>query len=122
MLESLAHVVDRITGGVGPRRGRRDRETLYPGDSLDFWRVEAYEPNRLLRVKAEMRLPGRAWLQLEAQPERGGTRIGQTAIFDPPGLTGRAYWYALLPIHTAIFRRMLSAIERTGTSGTPRRG
>jgi uncharacterized protein YbjT (DUF2867 family) len=110
---SLWHVrglIDQLAGGVGLRRGRRDPEHVAQGDTLDFWRVERYEPNRLLRLRAEMRLPGRAWLEFETTPEREGTRIRQTAQFDPAGLAGRVYWYALLPIHTAIFRRMLQSI------------
>jgi hypothetical protein len=103
-------LIDQLAGGVGLRRGRRDPEHVAQGDTLDFWRVERYEPNRLLRLRAEMRLPGRAWLEFETTPEREGTRIRQTAQFDPAGLAGRVYWYALLPIHTAIFRRMLQSI------------
>ena len=103
-------LIDQLVGGVGLRRGRRDPERMAPGDTLDFWRVERYEPNRLLRLRAEMRLPGRAWLEFEVTPEREGTRIRQTAQFDPAGLTGRLYWYSLLPIHAAIFQRMLRSI------------
>jgi uncharacterized protein YbjT (DUF2867 family) len=103
-------LIDQLVGGVGLRRGRRDPEQLAPGDTLDFWQVEGYEPNRLLRLRAQMRLPGRAWLEFEATPERGGTRIRQTARFEPAGLRGRLYWYALLPVHAAIFRRMLGSI------------
>jgi uncharacterized protein YbjT (DUF2867 family) len=108
-------LIDQLVGGVGLRRGRRDPEQVAPGDTLDFWRVERYEPDRLLRLRAEMRLPGRAWLEFEATPERGGTRIRQTARFDPAGVAGRLYWYGLLPIHAAIFRRMLGSIA--GRSG-----
>jgi uncharacterized protein YbjT (DUF2867 family) len=112
-VNGLWHVrglIDQLLGGVGLRRGRRDPEQMTPGDTLDFWRVERYEPNRLLRLRAEMRLPGRAWLEFEATPERDGTRIRQTAQFDPAGLAGRLYWYALLPIHAGIFQRMLQSI------------
>jgi uncharacterized protein YbjT (DUF2867 family) len=112
-VDGLWHVrglIDQLVGGVGLRRGRRDPEQVAPGDTLDFWRVERYEPNHLLRLRAEMRLPGRAWLEFKATPERGGTRIRQTAQFDPAGAAGRLYWYALLPIHAAIFQRMLQSI------------
>jgi hypothetical protein len=110
-------LIDQLVGGVGLRRGRRDPEQLAPGDTLDFWQVERYEPNRLLRLRAQMRLPGRAWLEFEATPERGGTRIRQTARFEPAGLAGRLYWYSLLPIHVAIFRRMLRSIAARAQSG-----
>jgi hypothetical protein len=103
-------LIDQLVGGVGLRRGRQDPEHLAPGDTLDFWRVERYEPDHLLRLRAEMRLPGRAWLEFETTPERGGTRIRQTARFDPAGVAGSLYWYGLLPIHAAIFRRMLGSI------------
>jgi uncharacterized protein YbjT (DUF2867 family) len=107
-------LIDQLAGGVGLRRGRRDPEHLAAGDTLDFWRVERYDPDRLLRLRAEMRLPGRAWLEFETTPEGGGTRIRQTARFYPSGVAGWLYWYGLLPIHLAIFRRMLRSIaDRT---------
>jgi hypothetical protein len=107
-------LIDQLAGGVGLRRGRRDPEHLAAGDTLDFWRVERYDPDSLLRLRAEMRLPGRAWLEFETTPERGGTRIRQTARFSPSGVAGRLYWYGLLPLHLAIFRRMLRSIaDRT---------
>lgn len=68
------------------RRGRPDPETLHVGDTVDWWRVEAYEPNRVLRLRAEMRLPGRAWLEFEVRPGEGATLIQQTALFEPSGL------------------------------------
>lgn len=101
--------VDLLCGGVGVRRGRRDPEMLRAGDALDFWRVESVESRRL-RLRAEMKLPGRAWLEFEVTPRPGGSRIRQTATFDPAGLAGLAYWYALYPIHIALFHRMLAAI------------
>lgn len=110
--------LDALVGGVGLRRGRRDPEHLVPGDTLDFWRVEAYEPNRLLRLRAEMKVPGRAWLQFEVEPDGEGSTIRQTALFDPAGLGGLTYWYALYPLHGLVFANMLEGIvkaaERAG--------
>ena len=95
------------------RRGRRHPTEILPGDALDFWRVEAFEPNRLLRLRAEMKVPGRAWLQFEvSENSRRRTEIRQTAIFDPLGLAGRLYWYVLYPLHALIFRGMLREIGR----------
>jgi hypothetical protein len=108
----LRGLVDLAAGGIGIRRGRRHPEQLLPGDSLDFWRVEAVEPNRLLRLHAEMRLPGRAWLQFEVTGD-GPVMLRQTAIFDPVGLFGLLYWYSLYPVHAVMFRGMLSAIARS---------
>jgi hypothetical protein len=85
---------------------------LFPGDTLDFWRVERIAPARLLRLAAEMRLPGRAWLQFEVEPCENGSLIRQTAIFDPVGLMGQPYWYALYPIHRFVFAGMLAGIVR----------
>ena len=92
------------------RRGRRDPEHLVPGDTVDFWRVEAYEPDRLLRLAAEMKLPGRAWLEFEVDGDDHSSTIRQKAIFDPLGLWGRLYWYALLLVHRRIFQGMLNSI------------
>lgn len=102
--------LDLIGGGVGLRRGRRNPEHLRTGDTLDFWRVEAYDPPRLLRLAAEMRLPGRAWLEFEVRLAAGGSRIRQTAIFDAHGLSGLVYWYALYPLHRLIFAGMLRGL------------
>lgn len=104
--------IDLLVGGVGSRRGRRDPEYLLPGETVDFWRVEAFEPPELLRLSAEMRLPGRAWLQFEVEPCAGGARVRQTAIFDPVGLAGLLYWYGLYPLHQLVFSRMLRGIAR----------
>jgi len=112
LLWRLRGALDRMIGGPGLRRGRRDPVDLRPGDALDFWRVEDYEPNRLLRLRAEMKLPGRAWLQFETESDNGGSVITQTAIFDPHGLAGLVYWYALLPIHALMFSRMLRSVAR----------
>jgi uncharacterized protein YbjT (DUF2867 family) len=102
--------LDLCVGGPGLRRGRRDPVHLRVGDSLDFWRVEAIEPARLLRLAAEMRLPGRAWLQFEVVPDGTGSLIRQTALFDPVGLGGLIYWYALYPLHAVMFRGMLRGL------------
>ncbi|MER2599203.1 MAG: SDR family oxidoreductase [Caldilineales bacterium] len=103
-------VLDWLVGGVGFRRGRRSPDDLRVGDALDFWRVEAVEPDRLLRLRAEMKVPGRAWLQFEARPRGSGrTLLIQTAFFAPKGVPGLLYWYSLYPIHGPIFN---STIER----------
>ncbi|NIP87246.1 MAG: DUF2867 domain-containing protein, partial [Planctomycetales bacterium] len=110
-LWTLRGWLDLLVGGVGRRRGRRDPEQLRVGDTVDWWRVEQYEPDRRLRLAAEMKLPGRAWLEFEVTPsQQGGSSIRQTAIFDPVGLAGRLYWYALYPVHALIFRGMLHRI------------
>jgi hypothetical protein len=109
--------IDALLGGVGLRRGRRDPDSIRVGDSLDFWRVEIYEPDRRLRLRAEMKLPGRAWLEFEVTEEADGTRVHQTAIFDPKGLFGQLYWYLLFPLHVIIFRGMLRQVVARGAAG-----
>lgn len=100
--------IDRLVGGVGLRRGRRDPEEIRIGDAIDFWRVESVEPDKRLLLRAEMKLPGRAWLQFEAHSHSGEqTRLVQTAFFAPKGLSGLAYWYLLYPIHRLIFAGMI---------------
>jgi hypothetical protein len=111
----LRGLIDLLVGGVGMRRGRRSQESLAPGDTVDFWRVEAFEPDRLLRLVSEMKLPGRAWLQFEVEGDESGSVIRQTAIFDPVGLTGLAYWYGLYPIHRAVFKGMLRGVAKTAS-------
>ena len=106
----LRGFLDVLVGGVGMRRGRRDPAELRVGDALDWWRVEAIEPNRRLRLFAEMKVPGRAWLEFEVAPEGTGSTIRQTAIFDPVGLGGLAYWYVTYPVHRLIFAGMLRRI------------
>lgn len=106
----LRGFLDLLVGGAGMRRGRRDAEHLAPGDVVDFWRVEAVTPDRLLRLAAEMKLPGRAWLQFDIEPAENGSTIRQTAIFDPAGILGLVYWYGLYPVHSWVFRRMLKGI------------
>ena len=108
--------IDRFAGGVGLRRGRRDPEAVRMGDAIDFWRVEAVEPNQRLLLRAEMKLPGRAWLQFEALPDEiGHTRLVQTAFFAPKGLLGLAYWYVLYPIHRIIFAGMIHQLAQRAT-------
>ncbi|MDE2652717.1 MAG: SDR family oxidoreductase [Gemmatimonadota bacterium] len=113
----LRGLVDLALGGVGMRRGRRHPVDIRPGDPLDFWRVEAFEAGRLLRLRAEMKVPGRAWLQFEVRPTKRGSRITQTAVFDPLGLWGLVYWYGLYPVHWLIFRGMLKGIAREANAG-----
>ena len=112
VLWRLRGALDIVAGGPGLRRGRRDPDRLRPGDTVDCWRVEAVEPDRLLRLAAEMRLPGRAWLQFEVEPESDASSVvRQTALFDPAGLAGLAYWYALYPMHAIVFRGMLRGVR-----------
>ncbi|MYN64270.1 MAG: SDR family oxidoreductase [Acidobacteria bacterium] len=109
----LRGLVDLLLGGVGMHRGRRDREHLAERDVLDCWRVEAYEPDARLRLAAEMKVPGRAWLQFDVAPrDGGGSTVRQTAVFDAAGLLGRCYWHALYPVHVVLFRGLLRSIAR----------
>lgn len=113
---NLRGLLDRLVGGVGMRRGRRDPVDVRPGDAIDFWRVEAVEPDRLLRLRAEMKVPGRAWLQFEVKPaENGQSKLIQTAYFASRGLAGQLYWYALYPIHGLIFGQMPVQIGELAT-------
>ncbi|MGV9559572.1 SDR family oxidoreductase [Streptomyces sp. NPDC003401] len=114
--------LDRLVGGVGLRRGRRDAARLRVGDSLDFWRVEEIEPGRLLRLRAEMRLPGLAWLEMYAETDAaGGTRYRQRALFHPHGLLGQAYWWSVSPFHAVVFGGMARNIARAAAAEAPRR-
>ena len=107
----LRGALDLLVGGPGLRRGRRDPVDIQIGDAIDFWRVEGFEQDRLLRLAAEMRMPGRAWLQFEVEPdETGGSTIRQTTVFDPAGVAGLAYWYSLWPMHDHLFGAMLRQI------------
>lgn len=110
-------LIDRIAGGPGLRRGRRHPTILRPGDAVDFWRVESVHPPDLLRLRAEMKVPGRAWLQFQTAAENGGCRLVQTAFFAPVGLSGTLYWYALYPVHALIFNGLVKAIARSAESG-----
>jgi uncharacterized protein YbjT (DUF2867 family) len=107
---SFRGFLDRLVGGPGLRRGRRHPVELEPGDAVDFWRVERVEPPHLLRLRAEMKVPGRAWLQWEAIPDGNGTQIVQTAIFEPHGLAGHLYWNLLYPAHAFIFSGLVRSI------------
>jgi uncharacterized protein YbjT (DUF2867 family) len=105
-------LIDKLSGGPGLRRGRRHPTELLPGEALDFWRVEKVERPETLRLRAEMKVPGRAWLQWQTMPESNGTRLVQTALFEPSGLWGVLYWRALYPIHRFIFDDMIRAISK----------
>ncbi len=115
---------DRLAGGVGLRRGRRDAERLRVGDALDFWRVEAIDRGSLLRLRAEMRLPGLAWLEMAVdRDEQGRTSYRQRALFHPRGLAGQAYWWGVAPFHAVVFGGMARNITRTAeTEGDDRSG
>jgi Protein of unknown function (DUF2867) len=110
-------LLDTLRGGVGLRRGRRDRTDLRVGDTIDFWRVERFDRDRVLRLAAEMKIPGRLWLQFEVGPDQnGGAHIRQTTVFDPAGYVGLAYWYLLCPVHHTVFKRMLRGIANAAQS------
>ena len=115
----LRGMADRLLGGAGLRRGRRHPDDLRIGDALDFWRVEDLKPDRLVRLRAEMKLPGRAWLQYEVwEAQDGTTHLEQTAAFIPKGLPGLAYWYGLYPFHSWIFSGLVKAIARRAERAT----
>jgi hypothetical protein len=103
------------------RRGRRDARHLLPGDVVDCWRVESINPPRYLRLIAEMKLPGRAWLEFEVRPTQDGVTLRQTATFDPVGLAGLAYWYALFPLHELVFRGMIRNLGRAAVAASEAR-
>lgn len=106
--------LDRLFGGVGLRRGRRDPNVLVIGDAVDFWRVEERVPPRLLRLRAEMRMPGRAWLEFSIEEDELGSRLTQRAIFYPHGLAGHAYWWSVAPFHRFVFPGMARNVAREG--------
>jgi hypothetical protein len=109
----LRGLMDRLIGGIGMRRGRRDPDDLVAGDVVDFWRVQTLEPGRMLQLRAEMKLPGRAWLRFDLVPDGPDrTELHQTAFFEPKGLAGVAYWAAVAPLHALIFPAMARAIAR----------
>ena len=106
-------LLDQLVGGPGFRQGRRDPDHLRAGDALDFWRVEALEPGSLMRLRAEMKLPGRGWLQFEAIPHpKGGTVFELAAFFEPHGFVGLVYWYALYPLHRPFFSGLSRQVVR----------
>jgi uncharacterized protein YbjT (DUF2867 family) len=113
--------MDLLVGGVGMRRGRRDPVALRVGETLDCWRVEAIEPGCRLLLAAEMKLPGRAWLEFQLEPAGAGARITQTAMFDPHGLAGLVYWYGVWPLHQLVFAQMLRGIARAAEQGNETR-
>ena len=115
-LWSIRGLLDQMVGGPGLRRGRREPQHLYPGEAVDFWRVEEYRPHQLLRLRAEMKVPGKAWLQFEAIPEGDRTRLVQTAVFAPTGFLGWLYWYGIYPLHAVIFSDMVDALARDATA------
>jgi uncharacterized protein YbjT (DUF2867 family) len=110
--------LDLLVGGVGVRRGRRHPDQIRVGDTLDFWRVEQIEDPKILRLAAEMKVPGRAWLEFEVTETSDGCSIRQTAIFDPVGLFGILYWYSLFPLHELVFRGMLRNICKTAVANS----
>jgi hypothetical protein len=108
--------LDKLQGGAGLLRGRRHPKTLGSGEVVDWWRVEAIERGHLLRLRAEMRAPGRAWLELEVEPDDGGSLYKQRAIFFPRGLAGRLYWLGVYPFHGFIFPSMARNISAAATA------
>lgn len=129
VLWALRGLADRLLGGPGLRRGRRDPQRLRVGDAVDWWRVERIEPGQCLTLRAEMRMSGRAWLQLSVEPCDGGARYRQRAIYFPDGLLGRLYWWGISPFHALVFpamaRNIMTAARTTSGSlpdGTDRDG
>jgi hypothetical protein len=115
-LWQLRGLMDRAVGGVGMRRGRRHPRELIVGEPVDFWRVEALEEPRLLRLRAEMKLPGSAWLQFEVAGSTDGSTVEQTAFYDPRGFLGYLYWYAVVPFHRFVFPGLLASIRERAES------
>ncbi|MGM0670223.1 MAG: DUF2867 domain-containing protein, partial [Gemmatimonadota bacterium] len=108
----LRGFLDQLVGGPGLRRGRRHATELLVGEALDFWRVEEVDPPTLLRLRAEMKVPGEAWLQFETRREGDRTRLIQAALFAPTGFFGWLYWYGSYPLHAFIFNAMVDALAR----------
>ena len=116
---SVRGFIDWMLGGPGLRRGRRHPIELLPGESVDCWRVEAVQPPSLLRLRAEMKIPGQAWLQFEAIPEDDRTRLVQTAYFVPTGFLGWLYWYGIYVVHALIFSGLITAVAWDAERGLP---
>jgi len=117
-LWELKALQDRLIGGVGMRRGRRHPDTIQQGEVLDFWRVERVVDGRILLLRAEMKLPGKGWLQLEARPrDEKSSVLRVAAYFEPKGFLGNLYWYSLYPVHTVIFRGLTAEIKRRAEEG-----
>ena len=118
-LWALRGWLDKLIGGVGMRRGRRHPDQLRVGDALDFLRVEALEPPHLLRLRAEMKVPGEAWLEWRITPDDfGSSRLRQLARFHPRGLSGRAYWWALQPIHKINWKQLAQRLGDRAEAST----
>lgn len=118
---SLRGFIDSLVGGVGLRRGRRHPEEIAPGEALDFWRVAGVQPGRSLELYAEMKLPGEAWLTFQSRGAGDLSTLVQRAVFEPRGLLGRLYWWAMLPFHLVIFRRMARRISAVAEIESTRR-
>lgn len=120
---ALRGLFDRLVGGVGLRRGRRDPDRLVVGDAVDFWRVEQMERQRLLRLRAEMRLPGEAWLEFSIESgDAGPPVLHQRALFIPRGFLGQLYWWMISPFHNVVFGSMIANLAMTAEKGHPERG
>jgi len=115
-LWSLRGLIDKLIGGVGMRRGRRHPDQLRVGDALDFFRVEANDPPKLLRLRAEMKVPGEAWLEWRITTDAGGTTLHQLARFHPRRIAGRLYWWILLPVHKVMFRLLAERLVGAASS------
>ena len=112
----LRGILDQLLGGPGLRRGRRHPTELHQGEAVDFWRVEEVDPPRLLRLRAEMKVPGEAWLQFETRPVGDQTQLIQAALFAPTGFLGWLYWYGMYPLHALIFNDLVNAVAERACS------
>jgi hypothetical protein len=125
LLWEVRGAIDRLVGGVGLRRGRRDPDRLRVGDTVDFWRVEERDPPHLLRLRAEMKMPGLAWLEFQIAATPTGSRLTQRALFVPKGLSGQLYWWSVAPFHRFVFpamaRHTVDEAVRLAARSTPRR-